>query len=63
LGLSWEYVDMDRFDELFNANLFDLINGSKKYEYGSICKTLAENIITGLLLGYPLESTVGIIFQ
>ena len=63
LGLSWEYVDMDRFNELFNANLFDLIDGSKNYEYGSICKTLAEDIITGLLLGYPLESTVGIIFQ
>jgi len=63
LGLSWEYVDLDRFNELFNADLFDLINGSKNYEYGSIHKTLAEYIITGLLLGYPLESTVGIIFQ
>ena len=63
LGLSWEYVDEDRFNEFFYAHLYDLINGNKNYEYSSICKTLTEDIVTGLLLGYPLESTVGIIFQ
>lgn len=63
LGLGWDYVDTDRFMELFNADLLDLINDNKSFEYSSIYKTTAEDIITGLLLGYPLESTVGIIFQ
>ena len=62
LGLSWDYVDTNRFMELFNADLFDLINGNKDFEYSSIYKTTAENLIAGLLLGYPLESTVDIIY-
>lgn len=63
VGLIWDDVDTDRFMELFNADLFDLINDNKSFEYSSIYKITAEDIITGLLLGYPLESTVGIIFK
>jgi hypothetical protein len=63
MGLDWDYVDSDRFDEFFQADLFDLINGDKDYKYSDIDKDLAETIITGLLLGYPLETTASIIFQ
>ena len=63
LGLDWDYVDLDRFNELFHADLIDLINGDKDYKYSDIYKDIAEIIITGLLLGYPLETTESIIFQ
>jgi len=59
LGLNWDSVDVDRFNELYDADLFDLINGSKGYKYSEINKTIGEHLITGLLLGYPLESTAG----
>jgi len=63
LGLNWDYVNADIFNELFYSDLFDLINGSKDYKYSSINKTISETIIAGLLLGYPLESTASIIFN
>ncbi len=61
LELDINLEDEDRFMELFSANIIDLINGNKNLDYESKSKTIAEDIITGLLLGYPLESTIAYI--
>ena len=61
LGFPLDWIDFDFFNDLFNSEIIDLINGSKDFSYSFAGKFIEEDIITGLLLGYPIESTVSYI--
>ena len=55
-------IDMERFNILFHCDINDLLNGYIDYNYRNNF-TFEDYIITGLLLGYPLESTISSIYD
>jgi len=58
-------VDNDMVKNIASRPILDLINGSVEFDYGKYSYGQAiyteDTIITGLLLGYPLESTASLI--
>ena len=52
---------MSKIDRLFDVSLHDLFFGGKGDLNWFLIRDGADCVITGLGLGYPLESTVGFI--
>lgn len=44
-------------NSMFSLELSDFICG---FDYAYSCKRNCENVLTGLILGYPIESTVAL---
>lgn len=64
LGLNIKSYDKDIIRHMMEEPLLNLLSSERNrfhYDFANSCKTVAEDIVTGLLLGYPLESTYSII--
>lgn len=62
IDFPMELIDIERFDELFYSDINELLNGYLWFNYRNNISA-ADYMITGLLLGYPLESTVSSIYD
>jgi hypothetical protein len=59
--LGFDLLNKEEEEIILNHNDLDLSYFINGYDYGSPCKKRYDHVLTGLLLGYPIESTVALI--
>jgi hypothetical protein len=61
-GDIFKRLQFDKINELAAAPMIHLLDGTIPFDYGNP-KTAEEYVITGLLLGYPIESTAALLLE
>jgi hypothetical protein len=61
-ALGVERLDFEIINELTTAPLLNLLDGTIPFDYGNP-KSAEEYVVTGLLLGYPVESTTALLLE
>jgi hypothetical protein len=61
-ALGIERLDFGKISELAAAPMLHLLDGTIPFDYGNP-KSAEEYVVTGLLLGYPLESTAALLLE